>query len=446
MSEQPVSGDAIAAALAQIEAGVQALRTAAVDGGLSSLSTLGLTETLVDGEVLVRRLTSGLRGVLGEADRRGIAGELCAASTADVLRQLLNLSPGEAGVRVRQARDWTPRVTVTGEPLAPVFAHVAAALDAGQITVAAAKVISKTRADLPAEVDRRFGDAAEALLVEQALVLNPKDLTIAAQRLTQTLNPDGVLNDETDQQRRRDFHLIVNPDGSSTPAGRFTPELTVLIRPILDSLSAPQPAGEDLPDTRSPGQRRHDAIGDFATLALRSGSLPDSGGVPVTITVTVTADDLDRAQHGERVIVEDSYGTPISLDALAGISAELQIGTVTLSTTGGILDYGRSRRLASCPQRRALAARDKGCAFVGCTRHATWCEVHHVTPWLQGGVTSLDNMILLCRYHHRHFEHAGWTVRLVDGVPEWTPPAWLDPDQKPRRNTAHDRPRTPVLE
>ena len=443
MSEQPEVVDPLAAALALIAAGVEAFQEAV----LSSVSTLGLTEALRSGEVVSRRLASGLRAVVGEADRRCVAAELCATSTADVLRQLLILSPQEAGARVRQARDWTPRVTVTGEVLPAVFAHVAAALDAGDITVAAAKVISQTRADLPAEIDRHFGDAAEALLVEQALVLNPKDLAVAAKRLTQTLNPDGVFTDQADQERRRDFHLIDNPDGSTTPAGRFTPELTALIKPVLDALSAPQPAGEDLPDTRSPGQRRHDAIADFALLAMRSGQLPDTGGVPVTVTVTLTQDDLDRAQQGEPVLVEDSYGTPLSLDTLAAISAEIQIGTVTLTTTGAILDYGHTRRLASCPQRRALTARDKGCAFTGCTRHATWCEVHHIIPWLQGGTTSLANMALLCRYHHRHFEQAGWQIRINHhGTVECIPPTWLDPNQKPRHNTAHNRPRIPIPE
>jgi hypothetical protein len=49
-------------------------------------------------------------------------------------------------------------------------------------------------------------------------------------------------------------------------------------------------------------------------------------------------------------------------------------------------------------------------------------------------------MTLLCGFHHRSFEHAGWLVRIVNGVPEWIPPPWLDPHEKPRRNTAHHLP------
>ena len=86
--------------------------------------------------------------------------------------------------------------------------------------------------------------------------------------------------------------------------------------------------------------------------------------------------------------------------------------------------------------RRALAARDKGCSFPGCTIPPSWCEAHHVIPWRDGGPTSLTNLTLVCGHHHRTFEQAGWTCRIRDGVPYWTPPRWLDPEQTPQVNTA----------
>jgi hypothetical protein len=46
-------------------------------------------------------------------------------------------------------------------------------------------------------------------------------------------------------------------------------------------------------------------------------------------------------------------------------------------------------------------------------------------------------MCLLCRYHHREFERRGWQIRITDGVPEFIPPAWIDPERKPMRNRAH---------
>ncbi|HET6877962.1 MAG TPA: HNH endonuclease signature motif containing protein, partial [Jatrophihabitans sp.] len=108
--------------------------------------------------------------------------------------------------------------------------------------------------------------------------------------------------------------------------------------------------------------------------------------------------------------------------------------------TGAVLALGRTRRLATHKQRLALAARDGGCSFPGCTRPAAWCEAHHVIPWRLGGRTDLANLCLVCRFHHREFERRGWRVAVRDGHPEWIAPPWLDPDQQPRRNTAHHPP------
>ncbi|WP_373865927.1 HNH endonuclease signature motif containing protein [Pseudonocardia asaccharolytica] len=54
-------------------------------------------------------------------------------------------------------------------------------------------------------------------------------------------------------------------------------------------------------------------------------------------------------------------------------------------------------------------------------------------PWQDGGPTTLDNLVMLCKRHHRLVHHSGWTVRLPDGLPEFLPPRWIDPDQNPRR-------------
>jgi hypothetical protein len=104
------------------------------------------------------------------------------------------------------------------------------------------------------------------------------------------------------------------------------------------------------------------------------------------------------------------------------IAAEANIMPVVLGDTGGVLAYGLTRRVASPAQRLALAARDRGCSFPGCDRPPSWCHTHHVTPWADGGPTNLDNLTLLCGFHHREHAKRGWTCRIRDGIPEWTPP------------------------
>jgi hypothetical protein len=107
-----------------------------------------------------------------------------------------------------------------------------------------------------------------------------------------------------------------------------------------------------------------------------------------------------------------------------------------MNGAGQPLDVGRATRTVPDGLRRAVAARDRGCAHRGCRRSASWCEIHHLIPWESGGDTSLDNCAMLCRQHHRLMHQPGWTVRMRDGLPEFIPPKWVDADQIPRRKPA----------
>ncbi|HEY5821465.1 MAG TPA: HNH endonuclease signature motif containing protein, partial [Propionibacteriaceae bacterium] len=87
---------------------------------------------------------------------------------------------------------------------------------------------------------------------------------------------------------------------------------------------------------------------------------------------------------------------------------------------------------ASRAQTMALIARDGGCSFPGCTRPPEWCERHHVVAWVDGGRTDITNLTLLCGYHHHNYANRGWNCRInTDGLPEWTPPKWVNPKQTP---------------
>jgi len=105
-----------------------------------------------------------------------------------------------------------------------------------------------------------------------------------------------------------------------------------------------------------------------------------------------------------------------------------------MSSTGVVLQLGRTRRLASRGQTMALIARDGGCSFPGCDRPPEWCERHHVLDWARGGRTDLGNLTLLCAYHHHNFASRGWTCLMIDDLPAWVPPGWVDPEQRPLRH------------
>ncbi len=106
-----------------------------------------------------------------------------------------------------------------------------------------------------------------------------------------------------------------------------------------------------------------------------------------------------------------------------------------LTTHGELLDLGRTRRIANTHQTLALIARDGGCSFPGCNHPPEWCERHHVISRRDNGYTNLRNLTLLCSYHHRHFLDRGLAgPDQHRRLPEWIPPRYVDPDQKPMIN------------
>jgi hypothetical protein len=96
------------------------------------------------------------------------------------------------------------------------------------------------------------------------------------------------------------------------------------------------------------------------------------------------------------------------------------------------LDIGRASRLIPASIRRALIARDGGCAFPGCDRPPGWCDAHHRIHWADGGDTAVCNLVLLCGHHHDSCHAGGWTINFIDGRPWFIPPAWIDSTQQPR--------------
>jgi hypothetical protein len=110
--------------------------------------------------------------------------------------------------------------------------------------------------------------------------------------------------------------------------------------------------------------------------------------------------DLDVLRSGLG-LAETSTGEVISAGEARRLACTAGILPVVLGGAGEVLDLGRSRRLFSPAQRKALAIRDRHCRAEGCDIPAAWCEAHHATnPWSRKGRTDLDNGLLLCSFHH----------------------------------------------
>jgi len=106
-------------------------------------------------------------------------------------------------------------------------------------------------------------------------------------------------------------------------------------------------------------------------------------------------------------------GIRVSHETSRRLSCDAAVVPLFLDAEGRISDAGHARRVVNPALRRALDARDRGCRFPGCGRGHT--EAHHIHHWADGGETSLDNCVLLCRYHHRLLHEGGWSMQLLPG-------------------------------
>jgi hypothetical protein len=200
---------------------------------------------------------------------------------------------------------------------------------------------------------------------------------------------------------------------------------------LLDPLAKPRPDSTgEAPDLRTRVQREGDALADLVDLMLRADQLPEHGGEPVTLTLTMPYDDLAK-QVGQATL---DNGDHVPVGQVRQLACNAGIIPLLLGSQGQPMNIGRKTRTFPAGIRRTLVARDRGCAFPGCGRPPRQCDAHHIKHWANGGDTSVDNAVLLCRHHHTLIHQSEWEVKLVNGIPTFYPPAWLDPQRSPRRN------------
>lgn len=216
---------------------------------------------------------------------------------------------------------------------------------------------------------------------------------------------------------------------------------------------------------RARAQRAHDGFFSVldAGLSATQNGLAGQGGAPAQVLVTMDIKTMMRLlhqtggappditpemieyQHGEELLASAGYSGPRAPTAFRKTLCNAKILPVVLDGDGRVLDVGTDRRLFTAHQRKALVARDGGCAAPGCDAPSTWCESHHVHPWGVGGSTSIDNGVLACNFHHQQI-HAGiWEIEVVDGVPWFKKARFLDPGQTRQRNTYWRPNRQPTL-
>jgi 5-methylcytosine-specific restriction protein A len=317
-------------------------------------------------------------------------------------------------------------------PLPRRLSATASVFEPGRARLRYVEVIARL---LDGPAARRLGPevwaGAEAALAEKATEYTPTELLSWGAELIEKLDADGPEPDDRPPAAINELHLLAHrgrPGG--TLKGRFDDAaLYDAIATLIDTMAAPR-TGDD---ERSAARRQAEALAEVCGYVLDHGEVPESGGRRPHLNVIIGLDDLESRA---RAAVLD-FGGRLSPESLRLLACDAAVVPIVMNGAGQPLWAARS---APSPDglRRAVAARDRDCAR--CGRPPSWCEVHHIIPWEIDGETELGNCVVLCKSCHRLVHHSGWIVRLRDGLPEFIPPAWIDPDRHPRR-----RPRSQLI-
>ena len=236
----------------------------------------------------------------------------------------------------------------------------------------------------------------EATLLDAAMTLPDDDLRKTIDYWSQAIDHRGAADDARASYARRHLHVSPTFDGTVRVDGELDPESGSVVVTFFRSLPANWTL--DSADDRTPAQLRADAFVDLCRDALDHGDLPVSGGERPHLTVTVDLAALEsRAGH----LCEIDPGGVITPESARRLACDAGVARIITRGPSEVVDVGRRTRTVPSATRRALVARDGGCAWDGCDRPARWCDAHHIVHWIDGGPTDLANLQLLCRHHHR---------------------------------------------
>ncbi|WP_408899125.1 DUF222 domain-containing protein [Nocardioides sp. R1-1] len=402
-----------------------------------------------------------LRGIARLEDTDALR-ELGWASTKDFLTHLTGGHKGSGGGLVRAA-----------DQLRELPA-VQAALEEGRVTLPQARAIAGKVHTLPRVPEFRTQVATAILDLVHTHGHDASDLQTAFTDIVRELDPDAaLLNAEkekakTERAAHHARHLSFTTDGLGgvRVKGYGSVEDVERITSVLHPLAAPLTTepGSCGGVNRAPGEAMFDEHGDSTQVACltpgcgHDGRDPRDAGARLWDALVeacerlTTLPDLPR-DHGTRprvmvLIDHDSLrqkvldaglagpgvtttGARLSATAVRRLACDADILPAVLGGEGQVLDVGRTQRLVTPALWTALIARDRHCAFPGCTRMPLACDAHHITHWADGGPTDLDNLVMLCRHHHTLIHRTPWAVHLDPATrrPAWVPPPRVTLDQ-----------------
>jgi hypothetical protein len=306
---------------------------------------------------------------------------------------------------------------------------VLTALRDGLVNPPQATVIVLALEALPPDLDPGLAAKACAQLLSDAGHFAPRELRVLGRRVLEVVAPDEAEAQEAallaaeEQRARAETRVSFRPrgDGVTELFARLPDHVADRLRVYLDSFAAPRRRHLD-PDSTGA------VLGDVGSLSLPrcrgeafcallehipAAGLPMHGGTATSVVVTLDFESLCASVGA----AELSTGGRISAGEARRLACTAGVLPAVLGAAGEVLDLGRSRRLFSPAQRKALGIRDRRCRAEGCDIPAAWCEAHHAArPWAAGGRTDLADGVLLCSFHHHRTHDPTWDAsRLPNG-------------------------------
>ena len=371
----------------------------------------------------------------GLAQRNGYAG------APHLIEDVTRVAGAEAARRIRLGTAVRPRLSLGGAPQPPRYPEVARALSNGALGVDAAHSIIRCLDQAGRRAQPADPVAAERSLVETAAAASANLVAVHALAYREALDPDGSEPRDEELRAARGFLLGRERNGMTRGTIDLDPQSAALMRAILSDGTDPRvvprhldpsdDSSAELADARTRVQRQFDVIMGTLTAGMRSrgpAGTNASGSVRPTATVMAVI-TLAELESGRGAGWLDDVREPVSAVTLQTMACDAGIRPILFGADGEVLYLGYPRRLFSTAQRRALAVRDGGCVWPGCSAPPSWCEAHHVIEWEEGGRTDIDNGTLLCSAHHHMLHASAFRLEMVRGRPRLLAPPWLDPQQ-----------------
>ena len=328
----------------------------------------------------------------------------------------------ESGLSTADVRKVMARTETIGS--VPVFGE---ALAVGNVTSAHVDALSSGLKILGEHSEKLIERAPELLVTAQSMTAD--EFSKFVRRTANSLTDDGGVSRFEKQRRQTFLRHWVDADGMTNLFGKFDPERGSIVSALLDAgvevmfHSGDREVPVECDASVEPNDHRR-ALAMVALLQSRpdgptgsslggaSCDRPARAEIVVHIDYELLSGHANSGGLGEARACRTLNGSELTVETIRRLACEAEIIPLVLDGKSVPLDVGKSKRLASAYQRRALAAVHETCAIDGCSVKFSHCEPHHIDYWENGGATDLNNLVPLCSRHHHAAHEGGWKLSL----------------------------------